>query len=71
MTEVVSDTEPLVAYLYDEPGADAVTDRLQAVDRGDTTAAVSHATVTELVVRVADASDRSWSVSVDPPGARG
>lgn len=53
MTELVFDTEPLVAYLYDEPGADAVTERLQAVDRGDTTAAVSHATATELVYKVA------------------
>ncbi|MEZ3145727.1 hypothetical protein [Halobaculum sp. MBLA0143] len=39
MTELVFDTEPLVAYRYDEPGADAVTERLQAVGRGEATAA--------------------------------
>jgi predicted nucleic acid-binding protein len=53
MTEYVFDTEPLIAYLYDEPGASAVTERLQAVDRGDADAAISHATATELVYKIA------------------
>jgi predicted nucleic acid-binding protein len=53
MTAYVFDTEPLIAYLYDEPGASAVTDRLQAVDDGDVDAAISHATATELVYKIA------------------
>jgi predicted nucleic acid-binding protein len=53
MTEYVFDTEPLIAYLYDEPGASAVTERLQAVDCGDVDAAISHATATELVYKIA------------------
>ena len=53
MTEYVLDTEPLIAYLYDEPGASAVTERLQAVDRGEVDAAISHATATELVYKIA------------------
>ena len=53
MTEIVFDTEPLIAYLYDEPGASAVTERLRAVDRGDVAGAISHATATELVYKIA------------------
>jgi predicted nucleic acid-binding protein len=49
MTEYVFDTEPLVAYLYDEPGASTVTELLQAVDAGEASGAVSHATATELL----------------------
>ena len=53
MTEIVFDTEPLIAYLYDEPGASAVTDRLRAVDRGDAAGTISHATATDLVYKIA------------------
>lgn len=53
MTEYVFDTEPLIAYLYDEAGASTVTERLQAVDRGDAAAAISHTTATELVYKIA------------------
>jgi predicted nucleic acid-binding protein len=53
MTEYVFDTEPLIAYLYDEPGAEAVTERLQTIDRGDASGAIAHATATELVYKVA------------------
>jgi predicted nucleic acid-binding protein len=49
----VFDTEPLVAYLYDEPGASEVTDRILEVQNDDTTGAISHATATELVYKVA------------------
>jgi len=53
MTEYVFDTEPLIAYLYDEPGATAVTERLQAIESDETSGAISHATATELVYKVA------------------
>ena len=53
MTTDVFDTEPLIAYLYDEPGASDVTERLAAVQDDDTSAAIAHATATELVYKVA------------------
>ena len=53
MTEYVFDTEPLVAYFYDEPGASDVTERLQSIERDDATGAISHATATELVCKIA------------------
>ena len=53
MTGYVFDTEPLIAYLYDEPGATAVTERLQAIESDETSGAISHATATELVYKVA------------------
>jgi len=53
MTEYVFDTEPLIAYFYDEPGAQAVTERLQAIDCGEATGAISHATAAEVVYKIA------------------
>jgi len=53
MTAYVFDTEAIVAYFYDEPGADAVTERLQAVEDGTATGAISHATATEIVYKIA------------------
>lgn len=53
MTEYVFDTEPLVAYFYDEPGASDVTERLQAIERDESSGAISHATATEIVYKIA------------------
>jgi predicted nucleic acid-binding protein len=53
MTDFVFDTEPLIAYFYDEPGAPDVTERLQAIESEEATGAVSHATATELVYKIA------------------
>lgn len=53
MTDYVFDTEPLIAYLYDEPGAPNVTERLQAIESEESTGAISHATATELVYKLA------------------
>ncbi len=55
MTEAdyVFDTEPLIAYLYGERGADQVADVLHEVDAGSSSAAISHATAVELVYKVA------------------
>ena len=53
MTDYVFDTEPLIAYFYDEPGAPAVTERLQAIDSEEASGAISHATATEVVYKVA------------------
>lgn len=53
MTTYVFDTEPLVAYLYDESGADNVRELLETVDTGEATGALSHATASELVYKVA------------------
>jgi len=53
MTDYVFDTEPLVAYFYDEPGAAEVTELLQAIETETAAGAISHATATELVYKVA------------------
>lgn len=53
MPEYVFDTEPLIAYFYDEPGAADVEDRLRAVQDGAATGAIAHATAVEVVCKVA------------------
>jgi predicted nucleic acid-binding protein len=53
MTEYVFDTEPLIGYFYDEPGASVVTERLGEIDRDDASGAISHATAAEIVYKVA------------------
>jgi hypothetical protein len=45
MTDYVLDTEPPIAYFYDELGAPDVTERLQAIESEEPTGAISHATV--------------------------
>jgi len=49
----VFDTEPLVAYLYGESGSADVRELLEEVESEITTAAISHATATETVYKVA------------------
>ena len=53
MTRYVFDTEPLLGYLYDEPGADAVADRLRAVQDDMATGLLSHATAVEVIYKIA------------------
>lgn len=53
MTDYVFDTEPLIAYFYDEPGAPDVTERLQAIESEAASGAISHATATEVVYKIA------------------
>ena len=53
MTGYVFDTEPLIAYLYGEPGAPDVTERLRAVRDETATGAIAHATAIEIVYKVA------------------
>jgi len=53
MTDYVFDTEPLIAYFYGEPGASNVTERLQAIESEAVSGAISHATATEVVYKVA------------------
>ena len=53
MTEFVFDAEPLIAYFYGEPGAPDVTERLQAIEGEEATGAISHATATEVVYKIA------------------
>ena len=53
MTDYVFDTEPLIAYFYDEHGAEAVADRLQRIERDAASGAISHATATEVVYKIA------------------
>jgi len=47
-TELVFDAEPLIAYYWDEPGADVVDDRLAAVEQGDVSGVVNTVTCTEV-----------------------
>lgn len=53
MTTYIFDTEPLLGYLYDEPGADAVADRLRTIQADDATGLLSHATAVEIIYKVA------------------
>lgn len=53
MTDYVFDTEPLLAYFYDEPGAAEVTTRLQQIDDDEVSGAIAHATATEVVYKIA------------------
>jgi ribonuclease VapC len=53
MTEYVFNTEPLIAYLYDEPGAQSVTELLQPIENEAASGASSHATAVEVVYKVA------------------
>ncbi|MEF8776117.1 MAG: PIN domain-containing protein [Haloarculaceae archaeon] len=53
MTEYVFHTEPLLAYLYGEPGAPDVTKRLQASDGDEASGAISQATATKVVSKIA------------------
>jgi len=53
MTDYVFDTEPLIAYFYDEPGAADVAARINAIDSDEASGAISHATATELVYKIA------------------
>lgn len=53
MPNYVFDTEPLIAFFYDEPGAAAVSEQLQAIDTGEASGAISHATAAEIVYKIA------------------
>ena len=53
MTEYVFDTEPIIAYFYDEPGASEVTEELEAIEGGTATGAIAHATAVEIVYKIA------------------
>lgn len=53
MTNFVFDTEPLIAYFYDEPGAADVTEKLQAIESGEASGAISHPTATEIIYKIA------------------
>lgn len=53
MTEYVFDTEPLIAYFYDEPGASDVAELIQAIESTESSGAISHATAVEVVYKIA------------------
>jgi predicted nucleic acid-binding protein len=53
MTSYVFDTEPLIAFFYDEPGASTVSEHLQAIDAGEADGVISHATAAEIVYKIA------------------
>lgn len=67
MTDYVFDTEPLIAYFYDEPGASTVTERLRAIESEESTGAISHATATEVVYKIARLE--TGDPNQTPPGA--
>lgn len=49
----VFDIEPLLGYIYDEPGYGAVADRINAVHAGETTAAMADSIAVEVCYKVA------------------
>ncbi len=53
MTAYVFDTEPLIAYFYDERGAQEVTERLQAIANNEASGTISHATAVEVIYKIA------------------
>lgn len=50
---VVFDAEPLIAYLYEEPGHEAVAERLAAAQRGEIDAVIAEVNASELLYKVA------------------
>lgn len=53
MTDYIFDTEPLIAYFYDEPGAGDVSERLEAVENEEATGAIAHVTAAEVMYKIA------------------
>ena len=53
MSTYIFDTEPLLAFLYDEPGAEVVADRLRQIEAGTATGVISHATAVEVIYKIA------------------
>lgn len=53
MTDYVFDTEPLIAYFYDEPGAAELAEKLQEVQNEVASGAIAHATAAEVAYEVA------------------
>lgn len=51
MVEYVFDTEPLLAYLYGEPGGSAVAELLRPIERGEMGGSITHATAVELAYK--------------------
>lgn len=49
----VFDTEPLLGYIYDEPGYGTVADRIDAVHAGETIAAMADSIAAEVCYKVA------------------
>jgi predicted nucleic acid-binding protein len=63
----VFDAEPLIAYCYDEPGADRVESLLTAIYDGDVTGLLSEVTATEITYKIAwlEADDRPTDADLD------
>lgn len=53
MVEYVFDTEPLIAFLYNEEGHEAVADLLDDVDDGDADGALAEVNASELLYKIA------------------
>lgn len=53
MTAYVFDAEPLIAYLYDEPGSDEVEELLDEIDRNRANGMLSEVTACEVAYKVA------------------
>ncbi|WP_256685836.1 PIN domain-containing protein [Halococcus qingdaonensis] len=63
----VFDAEPVIAYCYDEPGADRVESLLTAIYDGDATGLLSEVTATEITYKIAwlEADDRPTDADLD------
>lgn len=53
MSDYVFDTEALIGYFHNEPGADAVRTHLDAVTAGTSTGTIAHATAVEIADKTA------------------
>lgn len=52
-TTYVIDTEPLIAFLYEEPGYEAVDDVLTRIEAGDVDGSIAEVIASELLYKVA------------------
>ena len=53
MTEYVFDTEPFLAFFYEEPGHEEVADLLNGIDAGDARGALAEVNASELLYKIA------------------
>lgn len=53
MPEYVFDTEPIIAFLYDEPGHEDVADRLDEIETGDIEGSIAEVTASEVFYLIA------------------
>lgn len=65
MSEYVFDTEPIIAFLYDEPGHENVADRLDEIESGDVEGSLAEVTASEVFYLVARIEGNAGAPTAD------